>query len=180
MAFHKNHTNHYFHHNLVHCLGFPHILSTSVIPLISLHGISCKLSWHILLMCCQTWLLLLLLLLSRKHLSAVFPFNIPRTYLFFPYQSALQLFLYHLNFSWFSSCHILNDCSARSFVWFVDNNSFVLPFKDGPGSSVGIATDYGLDGPGSNPGEDETFRPSRPALGPTQSLVEWVPCLSWG
>ena len=30
----------------------------------------------------------------------------------------------------------------------------------GPGSSVGIATDYILDGPGSNPGEDEIFRPS--------------------
>ena len=26
----------------------------------------------------------------------------------------------------------------------------------GPGSSVGIATDYGLDGPGSNPSGDET------------------------
>ena len=25
----------------------------------------------------------------------------------------------------------------------------------GPGSSVGIATDYGLGGPGSNPGGDE-------------------------
>ena len=37
----------------------------------------------------------------------------------------------------------------------------------GPGSSVGIATGYGLDGPGSNPGGDEIFRPSRPALGPT-------------
>jgi len=36
------------------------------------------------------------------------------------------------------------------------------------GSSVGIATDYGLDGPGSNPGGDEIFRLSRPALGPTQ------------
>ena len=29
----------------------------------------------------------------------------------------------------------------------------------GPGSSVGIATDYGLDGLGSNPGEDEFFLP---------------------
>ena len=29
------------------------------------------------------------------------------------------------------------------------------------GSSVGIATDYGLDGPESNPGGDEIFRPSR-------------------
>ena len=34
------------------------------------------------------------------------------------------------------------------------------------GSSVSIATDYGLDDPGSNPGGDEIFHPSRPSLGP--------------
>jgi len=50
----------------------------------------------------------------------------------------------------------------------------------GPGSSVGIATDYGLDGPGSNPGGDEILRPSRPALGPTQSPVKLVPSLPRG
>jgi len=46
------------------------------------------------------------------------------------------------------------------------------------GSSVGIVTDYELDGPGSNPGGDEIFRPSRPALRHTQPPVQWVPSLS--
>jgi len=49
-----------------------------------------------------------------------------------------------------------------------------------PGSSVGIATDYRLGGPGSKLGGEEIFRPSRPALGPTQPPVKWVPGLSWG
>ena len=49
-----------------------------------------------------------------------------------------------------------------------------------PGISVGIATDYGLDGPGSKPGMDEIFRPTRSALGPTQPPVQRVPGLSCG
>ena len=48
----------------------------------------------------------------------------------------------------------------------------------GPGSSVGIETECGLDGPGTNPGWDEIFRPSRPALRPTQPPVQCVPGLS--
>ena len=56
--------------------------------------------------------------------------------------------------------------------------SHVSSHASGTGSSVGIATDYGLDGPGSNPGGDEIFRPSRPALGPTQSPAKLVPSLS--
>ena len=36
---------------------------------------------------------------------------------------------------------------------------FVVLSVCGPVSSVGIATYYGLDGPGSNPGGHEIFRP---------------------
>ena len=50
----------------------------------------------------------------------------------------------------------------------------------GPGSLFGTATDYVLDGPGSNPGWDEILLPSRPVLGPTQPPVKWVPGLSRG
>ena len=35
-------------------------------------------------------------------------------------------------------------------------------------------------GPGSNPGGDDIFLPSRPALGLTQPPVKWVPRLSRG
>ena len=52
--------------------------------------------------------------------------------------------------------------------------------KRGPVSSVGIAIDYGLDGPGSNTGGDEIFRLSRPALRTTKPPVQWESGLSRG
>jgi hypothetical protein len=57
----------------------------------------------------------------------------------------------------------------------------VLYFGRGRDISVGIATDYGLDGPGIKSWWGRDFlHMSRPALGPTQSPVQWVPGLSRG
>jgi len=58
--------------------------------------------------------------------------------------------------------HVARSRSFRG--WVLLQGSVV---DCGPGSSGGIATDYGMDCPGSNPGGDEVFRPSRLALGPT-------------
>ena len=50
-----------------------------------------------------------------------------------------------------------------------------------PGSSVGIATGYGLDGPGIESRWERDFpHLSRPALGLTQLPVQWIPSLSLG
>jgi len=57
---------------------------------------------------------------------------------------------------------------------------YIFMYIFGPGRSVGIVSHYGLDGLGSKPSGDEIFRPSRPALGPTQTPVQWVPGLSRG
>ena len=90
------------------------------------------------------------------------------------------------------------DITRNMYSSYADINKLYIVTSSGPGSSrslawiagpnpagdmdisVGIATDYGLEGPGSNPGGDEIFRPFRPALEPTQPPVKWVPGLPRG
>ena len=51
----------------------------------------------------------------------------------------------------------------------------------GRDSSVGIATRYGLDDPGTETRRGRDFQqPSRPALRPTQPPIQWIPGLSRG
>ena len=58
---------------------------------------------------------------------------------------------------------------------------FCTMTNSGRDSSVGIATRYGLDSPGIESRWGRDFpHPSRPALGPTQHPVQWVPGLSRG
>ena len=48
----------------------------------------------------------------------------------------------------------------------------------GRDSSVGIATRYWLDGPGIESRWGRDFpRPARPALGPTEHPIQWLPGL---
>ena len=79
-------------------------------------------------------------------------------------------------------CSSLTSCFSGMLLKYFLNDIIIIIIIiiSGLGSSVGIATDYGLDGPGSNLGGDEIPRPSRPAQGPTHPPLQWVMGLSRG
>ena len=95
-------------------------------------------------------------------------------------QHCQNILQYRLQFVFQLINAIFKDSGRYTFVHLPVRFPNVCKWLCGPGSSVGIATYYRLDGPGSNPGGHEIFRPSRPALGPIQPPVQWLPGLSRG
>ena len=70
-----------------------------------------------------------------------------------------------------SSAHVTTESLFGVSVTFLTAKFNNFPHNNGgPGSSVGIATDYGLGGPGSNRDGDEIFCPSKLAVGPPSLL----------
>jgi hypothetical protein len=75
-------------------------------------------------------------------------------------------------------CGLYSSFYFNSHDYTYHGKHKVLWLKIGRDSSVGIATRYGLDGSGIESRWGQDFpHTSRPALGPTQLTIQWVPDL---
>ena len=71
------------------------------------------------------------------------------------------------------------DLLLTSFVSLVCIYIYIYIYIVGQDSAVSVATRYGLDSLGIESQWGRDFpHPSRPALGPTQSPIQWVPGVS--
>ena len=79
---------------------------------------------------------------------------------------------------WAVLCIVNNKAGGSCRMFTAVLNRRILSLAVGRDSSVGIATSYGLDGPGIESRWGRDFQhPSRPTLGPTQPSIQWVPGL---
>ena len=94
----------------------------------------------------------------------------------FQFYNLLRFFLDNISVS--RNCNIYEHTCSLFIITDYDVQFLV---RCGPDRVVGIATAYGLDGPGIEARWRRDFpHLSRPALGLTQPPVQWVPGLSRG
>jgi hypothetical protein len=95
------------------------------------------------------------------------------------HKTKLIPYVIYMSYVCHTVCHmyVCIFVTATCFL-YLKTNKFVFVFHVGRDSSVSIATRYGLDGPGIEFRWGRDFsHPARPALGPTQPPIQWVPGL---
>jgi hypothetical protein len=94
-------------------------------------------------------------------------------------RSGVSISAYSSLLKYISVFQKLHNLVLSSIYIPVSHICFLHAVQKGCDSSVGIATCYGLDGPGIESRWERVFpHSSRPVLGPNQPPILWVPGLS--